>query len=280
MLAILGGYAIGGGFRSGEVGEIATLASDVDDGVEVTQAWTGIRYPSVGFIVRCRASHELPDDPIVHPGHPGASHLHKFFGNVTTSGLSTYTKMVEAPTTCSDQRDRSGYWTPSPAGDGLRAYYDAGDIEPALLVSPPRDLRVIAGDPGAVNPVGAGIVGFRCGQLIDGPERGEWSSTQPTSQGCAEPGAINLVRYTFRQCVEVERNDECADESPMMPRLRVVLEWKGPPTSAPGAPVIAPHADFWNTWDQARLEELTAICIRGERRTNLAVKQCGLPGAT
>jgi Domain of unknown function (DUF1996) len=262
-------------------------ARDVADDVRetavssvVAPVWEGIRYPSVGFVVTCRASHELPDDPIVHPGHPGASHLHAFFGNRSTSGLSTYREMVLTPSTCSDPLDRSGYWTPAPAGDVLRAYYDAGDADPGLLVAPPRDVRVIAGRPDVEQPVGAAVVGFRCGQLIDGPGRGEWASTPPTSGGCTKPGAINLVRYTFRQCVEVERNGTCAEGSPMMPRLRLVMEWKGPPKTAAGSPAIAPHADFWNTWNQARLEELTAICVRGERTTNLAVKQCGLPGAT
>src|SRR5262249_55968141 len=37
----------------------------------------------------CKYVHSAPDDPIVHPGVPGASHMHDFAGNVTTSAKST-----------------------------------------------------------------------------------------------------------------------------------------------------------------------------------------------
>ena len=36
------------------------------------------------FKVECGWSHSAPDDPIVHPGTPGRSHLHDFFGNTAT----------------------------------------------------------------------------------------------------------------------------------------------------------------------------------------------------
>ena len=37
------------------------------------------------FVVECGFSHAAPDDPIVHPGHAGVSHLHTFFGSTVTS---------------------------------------------------------------------------------------------------------------------------------------------------------------------------------------------------
>ena len=37
------------------------------------------------FVVECGWSHSSFDDPIVHPGHAGASHRHDFFGNTSTS---------------------------------------------------------------------------------------------------------------------------------------------------------------------------------------------------
>ena len=33
------------------------------------------------FLADCPFSHRLPDDPIVSPNLPGASHMHDFFGN-------------------------------------------------------------------------------------------------------------------------------------------------------------------------------------------------------
>lgn len=42
------------------------------------------------FVVECGFSHVATDDPIVHPGQPGASHEHVFFGNTTTDAASTW----------------------------------------------------------------------------------------------------------------------------------------------------------------------------------------------
>ena len=44
---------------------------------------------SIGWLLVCRPSHTLPDDPIKFPGQPGASHLHDFWGNASTTGSST-----------------------------------------------------------------------------------------------------------------------------------------------------------------------------------------------
>ena len=41
------------------------------------------------FFTDCLPSHRAPDDPIVYPKQPGASHLHDFFGNETTNAFST-----------------------------------------------------------------------------------------------------------------------------------------------------------------------------------------------
>lgn len=41
------------------------------------------------FLAECPYTHRAPDDPIVFPGLPGASHMHSFFGNDTThAGLT------------------------------------------------------------------------------------------------------------------------------------------------------------------------------------------------
>ena len=41
------------------------------------------------FQANCSANHALPDDPIVFPGQPGASHMHTFMGNTTTNAATT-----------------------------------------------------------------------------------------------------------------------------------------------------------------------------------------------
>ena len=45
------------------------------------------------FLADCPFSHRLPDDPIVFPGLPGASHMHSFFGSRVTNAYTT----VERP---------------------------------------------------------------------------------------------------------------------------------------------------------------------------------------
>jgi hypothetical protein len=69
-------------------------------------------------------AHLLYDDPIVHPGQPGASHLHHFFGNTLTDCNSTYESLrTTGDGTCSGgPLNRTGYWHPAmikPAGPGF-----------------------------------------------------------------------------------------------------------------------------------------------------------------
>ena len=51
------------------------------------------------FFTDCLPSHRAPDDPIVYPKQPGASHLHDVFGNTTTNAFSTYAGMLAAART-------------------------------------------------------------------------------------------------------------------------------------------------------------------------------------
>ena len=85
------------------------------------------------FRSTCLPSHVAMDDPIVHPGMPGASHQHEFFGNATTAADSTYASLRGQATTCRIAADTAGYWVPSLFADGERvapikvnAYYLRG----------------------------------------------------------------------------------------------------------------------------------------------------------
>src|SRR4051812_26325760 len=68
---------------------------------------------NVNFVSLCRFSRRLPDDPIVHPGQPGVSHDHTFFGNTTTDAFSTPAGLVGKPSTCDPTTDTASYWAPS-----------------------------------------------------------------------------------------------------------------------------------------------------------------------
>src|SRR5215207_7095069 len=50
----------------------------------------------VNFISVCAFSHRAPDDPIVSPGQPGASHDHSFVGNASTSAFSNLRTLLAA----------------------------------------------------------------------------------------------------------------------------------------------------------------------------------------
>ena len=88
------------------------------------------------FATVCQYSHAAPDDPIVQPGRPGASHLHHFFGNVTTAAASTYDSLRAGSTTCVTGQDASGYWVPALYKNGVeveprsaKVYYRIGRHE-------------------------------------------------------------------------------------------------------------------------------------------------------
>ena len=52
------------------------------------------------FLAECPYTHRAPDDPIVFPGLPGASHMHSFFGNDTTNARSDLASLEKGRTTC------------------------------------------------------------------------------------------------------------------------------------------------------------------------------------
>ena len=72
----------------------------------------------VNFIESCRFSHQAPDDPIVFPGKPGASHQHTFVGNRTTSAFSNFGSLRSGGTTCMRADDTAAYWVPTLLRDG------------------------------------------------------------------------------------------------------------------------------------------------------------------
>ena len=67
----------------------------------------------VNFIENCRFSHQAPDDPIVFPGKPGASHQHTFVGNRTTDAFSSFGSLRSGSTTCMRPDDTAAYWVPT-----------------------------------------------------------------------------------------------------------------------------------------------------------------------
>jgi len=235
--------------------------------------------------IQCPVSHSLSDDPIVYPGRPGASHLHDFFGNRSTNAMSTWTSMVADSSLCGDPRDTGGYWSPALYEDGVRVnpagvsslgravreqfYYrkiGTGPVRPF-----PADLRMVAGAHDATAPYKLSEIYWGCSDNSTGK-----LGLPPQ---CGATGIITLhVGFPFcwdgwkldsadhRSHMAYAKSGACPSTHPVaVPRLIERFEYPVGPTTgnitlASGSPYTA-HADFWNSWDQARLEQLTADCL-------------------
>src|SRR5215211_3640599 len=164
------------------------------------------------FAVRCDFSHRNSDDPIVHPGEPGAAHSHDFFGNVTTNADSTYQSMTLPPdppetnTTCTRKEDTAGYWFPTVSWKDQNGtheltpnrtifYYRAGDKDHTQVKPFAPDLRIITNN----------RITWYCG--IDDNKVG---SPDPPTQ--CESGVLG-VRIIFPDCVATDANGEQVTDS-------------------------------------------------------------------
>lgn len=245
------------------------------------------------FVVECGFDRFRPDDPVVHPGDPGASHLHQFFGAVGVHADSEARDLVDGGTTCDQSGDTASYWAPALIGaDGAPiepvdsvAYYRAGpDVDPTTVVPFPPGFMAVAGDHTAIEPQPTSVVAFACGV-------GAARFSEPPRCGDA---ALRMV-VTFQDCwngddlrspvvaepslhVSYSRAGECPDSHPVaIPQLQFAIDFPPIPDAELGdlhlasGDIHSGHADFWNTWDQDKLVNEVANCINRDL-------VCGLSG--
>lgn len=234
------------------------------------------------FKVECAWSHSATDDPIVHPGMPGRSHLHDFFGSTATDAHSTPASLLGTDTTCQNRNDTAAYWAPAVLRDGEPvqptgsvAYYRPGPgVDPTRVASYPAGLVVIAGDPTATDPQPLDVAAWHCGASPI------LHSDPPSCPRTAPLGA----RVTFPDCWDGERLDSddhqshmaysdagaCPSSHPVaVPQL--VFEVRYPVTGDPTGLALASggvrslHADFVQAWDHAALEREVRACLNGGR---------------
>lgn len=231
------------------------------------------------FVVECELSHVAPDDPIVHPGRPGASHLHAFFGSSATDADSTPEDLLVAPTSCDDARDTAAYWVPVlvDAGDVVAptfavAYYRAGlGVDPGTVQAFPHGLVMVAGDPGATQPQPVSVVAWSCGhgarREVLPPDCPEGASLRldVTFPDCWDGRATDVPGH--RDHMRYSRAGDCPRTHPVaVPQLVVSAVYPvfGDASTmrlASGS-LMTGHADFVNAWDQAALEREVDLCIR------------------
>lgn len=230
------------------------------------------------FVVECRFSHEAPDDPIVYPNQPGASHLHEFFGNTTTDAASTLASMSVAKTTCDQQLDRAAYWAPA-LYDGDRrvpsvkstAYYRAGlDVDPETVEPYPAGLAMIGGSAAATTTQPVEVVAWTCGTS------GLRDRVPPS---CAADRSLRVI-ITFPDCwngtdldsadhkshVAYSHAGRCPATHPVaIPQLQFSVEYDhhGPTAGLrlASGPIFTGHADFVNVWDPVKLATEVKLCI-------------------
>lgn len=245
------------------------------------------------FLADCPFSHRLPDDPIIFPGMPGASHMHSFFGSTTTNANTTLASLQSSPSNCNPRTDLSSYWVPTlyngntPVEPTITTFYYLGEGVRADIVARtqalPLGLRIVAGNAKATTP-------------NDPTSNARWSCLHaghvpPSKDFVNCPAGTMMESYLdFPQCWDGRNLDSADHKSHMaypvnqacpashpvpVPKLRQVLRYpvNGNPANfrlASGAGYTM-HGDFFNAWPVAEMERRVRDCIR-------PVIKCGADG--
>jgi hypothetical protein len=230
-----------------------------------------------GLAAECSLSHRAPDDPIVYPRQPGASHSHDFFGNRSTDAHSTYPRLRRGATSCRPSADRSAYWVPTLSQRGrplrpgaARFYYVVVNTEPGAVTSYPPGLRVIAGNE-------------RSRETAVTPPYAWTCSGTTVLQAARIPrcprGSELVLHLRFPDCwdgrrrdsrdhhshMKYGRNGTCPESHPVaVPQLRFEIRYRtrgGRRTQLASGPVWTTHGDFVNAWDPNEFEQRLRACI-------------------
>ena len=232
----------------------------------------------VNFVENCRYSHQAPDDPIVYPGKPGASHQHTFVGNSTTDAFSSFGSLRSGETTCMRADDTAAYWVPAlyqgtteilPVA--ATVYYRRGTL--AEVNTFPNNLRMIAGDAKATSPQGMGITFWSCG-VASGVDRSAEVPTCPDTRG-----SFLRLHIRFPECWDGRRLDSTDHKSHMayatragcpsthpveVPQITQIYRYStrgGEGFSLASGGVYSAHADFVNAWSPGALRKLVEGCL-------------------
>jgi hypothetical protein len=232
----------------------------------------------VNFIENCRFSHQAPDDPIVFPGKPGASHDHSFVGNNTTDAFSTFGSLRSSSTSCRRAADTAAYWMPTlyqgttaVLPTGATIYYRRGTLQEVRTF--PNGLRMIAGDSKAMSPQDVRTTYWNCGVAGGVPP----SSTVPT---CPEGrGSFLRLHVRFPGCWDGMQTDsadhkshmayamrgECPATHPVaVPAITLIYRYPtrgGDDFSLASGGQFSAHADFFNAWKPGELKKLVNGCL-------------------
>jgi hypothetical protein len=244
------------------------------------------------FLADCPFTHRLPDDPIIFPGLPGASHMHSFFGSTIVNAHTKLADLQNGPTNCNPAVDKSSYWVPTLYRNnvpveptGTTFYYLGEGVRDDVIARTqpiPVGLRIVAGNAQATGPSDNTIARWSC---LHAGHVG--SSTDFVT--C--PAGTMLESYLdFPQCwngrdldspnhkshMSYPVNGGCPSTHPVpVPKLRQVLRY--PVNGSPATFRLASgrgytmHGDFFNAWPAAEMERRLRDCIR-------PIIKCGADG--
>lgn len=227
------------------------------------------------FIIQCVDPVKVGTfDPIVYPGQEPAAHSHEFLGNRSINKDSTYDTMRQGSTACEHAGDTAGYWHPTLYSNGVRKvapkstfYYDVPDSYDGPVRTYPDGLKIISDrhDWGCGN--GSGTSGVASPPQCSGDGRLTFHVTFPN---CWNGTALDSADH--RSHMAFSDGTRCPSSHPYgLPRLTMRIQfsnWQPNPSSltlSSGATSTL-HADFWNSWDPARLKAAVDGCLNAGRK--------------
>jgi hypothetical protein len=232
------------------------------------------------FHTDCSVSGEAPDDPIVFPGLPGASHMHTFFGPPVTA-TSKPADLLTRTTNCNAPGDNSAYWVPQLVKDGqpvkmksFRVYYGSRLPDPSATVPFPPGLVMVQGDAKkqVATPKGANGQFWCAGSAETGRSAdGNWPV-------CAAGGNL-IFQLTFQDCWDGKHidspdhkshmggavNGKCQGDYPVaIPNLSFMVNYDslgGSGLALSSGMASSMHGDFMNAWKPENLGPLVKVCL-------------------
>jgi uncharacterized protein DUF1996/F5/8 type C domain-containing protein len=244
------------------------------------------------FLADCPASHRLPDDPIIFPGLPGASHMHSFFGSETTRASTTVTDLINANSNCNPSIDKSAYWIPTfyrndvPVEPTTGVFYYLGEgVSDALIAQTqpfPLGLRIVAGNAKATGPDDNTISRWSCLGAGDVGSSHDFVTCPPGSMlesyldfpHCWDGKNLDSADHKSHMAYPV--NNACpADHPVVVPKLRQVMRYPVNGSTAgfrlASGPGYTMHGDFFNAWPADEMARRVTDCIR-------PIVKCGANG--
>ena len=244
------------------------------------------------FLADCPASHRLPDDPIVFPGLPGASHMHSFFGSEVTNASTTVNDLINANSNCNPSIDKSSYWIPTfydndvPVEPTTGVFYYLGEgVSDALIAQTqpfPLGLRIVAGNAKATGPDDNTISRWSCLGAGDAGSSHDFVTCPPGSMlesyldfpHCWDGKNLDSADHKSHMAYPV--NNACPASHPVVvPKLRQVMRYPVNGNTAgfrlASGRGYTMHGDFFNAWPVDELARRVTDCIR-------PIVKCGANG--